>query len=331
MDSAQANGFVPPELKLSSGFEWDQTYDELLEQIAVTNIVDADWSILRDMIKYKVSENIGDYLRLGPPWPLQPAEAYNARDAANSVLDSFTGPPFTVQRLSELALRPREHYTSLPKYLRALNRVLSVSSERSAFNEDDTTEPFASTSAITLDTVAATGSGSIVQSPMIATRRPPAGTNATGSPKSSPSVVPLLSPIPWLQHREDDSDNASVTSMDLNGTVQPSVTGSNDVSPTRTRFSTAPVINDMTIDRAEPQRTTETHTPTGGLVDEVDPGSGGAEVVEPVELTSASMQGERVSSPGAEATSLRERFVRASSPKTEMPLDPEATDQTGQS
>ncbi|MCJ1288295.1 hypothetical protein MMC26_007650 [Xylographa opegraphella] len=42
-------------------------------------------------------------------------------------------PPYTVQRLAELILRPRSHYRTLPSYLRALDRVLSVSSTADTF------------------------------------------------------------------------------------------------------------------------------------------------------------------------------------------------------
>ncbi|MCJ1378837.1 hypothetical protein MMC17_001936 [Xylographa soralifera] len=42
-------------------------------------------------------------------------------------------PPYTLQRLAELVLRPSSHYRTLPSYLRALDRVLSVSSTADAF------------------------------------------------------------------------------------------------------------------------------------------------------------------------------------------------------
>lgn len=42
-------------------------------------------------------------------------------------------PPYTVQRLAELVLYPRRHYRFLPAYLRALDRIVSVSSPVSDF------------------------------------------------------------------------------------------------------------------------------------------------------------------------------------------------------
>ncbi|BFZ64041.1 hypothetical protein YB2330_005179 [Saitoella coloradoensis] len=50
-----------------------------------------------------------------------------------SVIQRFTGPPFTVQRIAELIARPREHYSDIGKYLRALERNLSVTSAIDAF------------------------------------------------------------------------------------------------------------------------------------------------------------------------------------------------------
>jgi hypothetical protein len=64
---------------------------------------------------------------------------------------------------------------------------------------------------------------------------------------------------------------------------------------------------------------TETKTPTGGVVDEVDPGSGTAEVVEPVSITSTALTSGAGGGGGTTKASLAERFVRASSPRVEVP------------
>ncbi|KAL9125509.1 MAG: hypothetical protein Q9217_005296 [Psora testacea] len=42
-------------------------------------------------------------------------------------------PPYTAQRLSELLLQPKRHYRTLPSYLRAIDRVVSVASSLSDF------------------------------------------------------------------------------------------------------------------------------------------------------------------------------------------------------
>ncbi|KAK5171037.1 uncharacterized protein LTR77_004181 [Saxophila tyrrhenica] len=47
--------------------------------------------------------------------------------------DFAHSPPYTIQRLAELALYPKKHYRFLPAYLRALDRIVSVSSPASDF------------------------------------------------------------------------------------------------------------------------------------------------------------------------------------------------------
>lgn len=42
-------------------------------------------------------------------------------------------PPHTIQRLAELILRPTAHYRTLPAYLRAVDRVVSVTSSADVF------------------------------------------------------------------------------------------------------------------------------------------------------------------------------------------------------
>lgn len=278
-------------------------------------------------------------------------------------------PPFTIQRLCELTLAPRQHYSSLPKWLRALDRVLAVSSPRHAFTETDPSEPLplppaydqsaASTSSTTLDDLA---NG-------VATRRPaareetpaPPPASAPGTPLSGPNA-PLLSPIPWLV-RDKDKDKANGTlpdpdAMDLSdgGTSGPAPHGPSS-SPTSHRppsaFSLSPPSqpsahlgpappggHHLTNNSSPPKPSApgpggagqgqgSTATPTGGLVDEVDPGSGTGEVAEPVALThcaSVGGGGGGAGSPGLvggkvdelrEAESLSRRFVRASSPRVE--------------
>lgn len=44
-----------------------------------------------------------------------------------------TAPPHTAQRLAELLLHPTNHYKTLPSYLRALDRIVSVASPASVF------------------------------------------------------------------------------------------------------------------------------------------------------------------------------------------------------
>ncbi|KAL9119063.1 MAG: hypothetical protein Q9187_004383 [Circinaria calcarea] len=64
-----------------------------------------------------------------PPGTL-PSQLLSLFSSIQSTLQtSFsTAPPHTIQRLAELIIRPSDHYRTLPSYLRAIDRVISVSS-----------------------------------------------------------------------------------------------------------------------------------------------------------------------------------------------------------
>ncbi|KAF2170098.1 hypothetical protein M409DRAFT_64461 [Zasmidium cellare ATCC 36951] len=64
-----------------------------------------------------------------------PPELLSLYESSTRILeyDFAQSPPYTIQRLAELVLRPRKHYRFLPAYLRALDRIVSVSSPVSDF------------------------------------------------------------------------------------------------------------------------------------------------------------------------------------------------------
>ncbi|KAI5847298.1 hypothetical protein DFP73DRAFT_593146 [Morchella snyderi] len=101
-----------------------------------------------------------------------------------------TAPPYTIQRLAELLRSPTAHYRSLTKYLRALTRVLSVSSPSTVFPlEDAATAPNPNGAAFML-----------------------------GSDESLGGA--LLSPIPWLTPTTLSDETAVVSQGELMRTEQ---------------------------------------------------------------------------------------------------------------
>lgn len=206
---------------------------------------------------------------------------------------------------------------------------MSVSSERSAFTEEDDPTSFsygpASTSASTLDETPPAlpvdnGSPSVMPggggngTPMPPTRRPSIGSGS----RPVPVPAPLLSPIPWLVNKKEYSDDESVDSMDLSKGKGASM------SPTADRRLSLPSSPTPPSNSHHPIPHGDHSTPTGGLVDELDPGTGGAETIEPVALTHSATVGIAPGSPlrdqEGETTSLRERFVRASSPRKDSEM-----------
>ena len=119
--------------------------------------------------------------------PLQAALAPEVLAIITSINDTLnttfsTAPPHTIQRLAELLRRPNEHYRSLSKFLRAIQRVISVSS---------TVDQFPLPSAVELQS--------------------PGMLNILGSDESLGGA--LLTPISWLQNDALSSDTESDTRM----------------------------------------------------------------------------------------------------------------------
>ncbi|KAF4319556.1 hypothetical protein BBO99_00004640 [Phytophthora kernoviae] len=56
------------------------------------------------------------------------AGSKSRRASVTQLLQTFEGPPFTLQRLTEIILEPHRSYRSLPKLLNALEKLLAVSS-----------------------------------------------------------------------------------------------------------------------------------------------------------------------------------------------------------
>lgn len=118
--------------------------------------------------------------------PSQPALAPEILAMIASINDTLnmtfsTAPPHTVQRLAELLQRPNEHYRSLSKFLRAIQRVISVSS---------TVDQFPLPSAVESQS--------------------PGMLNILGSDESLGGA--LLTPISWLQN-DHSSDTETDTRM----------------------------------------------------------------------------------------------------------------------
>ena len=89
-------------------------------------------------------------------------------------------PPYTIQRLAELVLYPRRYYRTLPAYLRALDRTISVSSTSEVF-------PLPSSA---LDVVNSSSNGGHVTGGFLAAAGPEGAEEFNGA---------ALTRIPWLR------------------------------------------------------------------------------------------------------------------------------------
>ncbi|KXN82580.1 Serine/threonine-protein phosphatase 4 regulatory subunit 2, partial [Leucoagaricus sp. SymC.cos] len=177
-----------------------------------------EWSLIRDAVKHKIEGNIKLFLTttkpsLPPPhftqvatpngglkiapFPphrtlrvhlnekpisfMKPEEAEDAKKYIFEQLDSFDSVPFSVQRLCELCVKPRDHYNSVGKYLRAVEKSILVTSTRDSFP------------------------------PLTEEEKDSFGRSATmlGSTRQSAPATPLFSPIPFLHEDARRSQSAS--------------------------------------------------------------------------------------------------------------------------
>ncbi|KAJ5374828.1 Protein phosphatase 4 core regulatory subunit R2 [Penicillium concentricum] len=118
--------------------------------------------------------------------------------AIRSSIKSFfeDKPPHTIQRLAELVLYPTKHYRTLPAYLRAVDRVVSVTSSADIF-------PFQ-----TPGLTNAQANGLVLPGNSSGVYIAPDFAHGLGSDESLGGA--LLTPIPWLT-------NASFEGEDTNG------------------------------------------------------------------------------------------------------------------
>ncbi|KAK8245783.1 hypothetical protein IWZ00DRAFT_510969 [Phyllosticta capitalensis] len=131
----------------------------------------------------------GDAQTMGPPSPSRLPPEIN--ELYTSIVFNLNRnfpqhPPHTLQRLAELVLSPKAHYRFLPPYLRALDRVVTVSSTTTVFPLPQAIVP---------------SSGSTILNgvtPGTANMSPPSrgSTSTLGSDDSLGGA--LLTPIPWL-------------------------------------------------------------------------------------------------------------------------------------
>jgi len=101
-------------------------------------------------------------------------------------------PPHTIQRFSELILRPTAHYRTLPAYLRAVDRVISVTSDAGIF-------PFT-----TPANTSTQPNGFVQPSNSAGTYLAPDYAHSLGSDESLGGA--LLTPIPWLTNTSFTSE-----------------------------------------------------------------------------------------------------------------------------
>ncbi|KAL4881577.1 hypothetical protein BJY04DRAFT_188375 [Aspergillus karnatakaensis] len=133
-------------------------------------------------------------------------------------------PPHTIQRLSELILRPNAHYRTLPAYLRALDRVVSVTSSADIF-------PLPMQSVAATAQPQANGTLNGTENAFIVSD------TTFGSDESLGGA--LLTPIPWLNNASASSPGPEGSALD-DASITTTASASNSAETLQNQLLTQP-------------------------------------------------------------------------------------------
>jgi len=109
-----------------------QCLDEYLGYVAKTGNALFAWPKVKPLFKRKLELIIQEFQETSPTdnLPLQPnVDVFHFDQMKERIfeqLESYTGIPFTVQRLCELIVQPRKHYKRTDKFMRGLEKIMLV-------------------------------------------------------------------------------------------------------------------------------------------------------------------------------------------------------------
>ncbi|KAJ2917201.1 hypothetical protein MD484_g3177, partial [Candolleomyces efflorescens] len=228
---------------------------------------------------------------------MNPEQVKDAVQAIFEQLDSFDGPPFTIQRLCELLLEPQKQYKSVGKYLRAVEKSILVTSTFDSFPQD-----------------ASSSNAPSNGRPAVPSTQPLVFTS-----RSRPST-PLFSPIPFLHEdariARSRSRSISPTRLDDAASVreatQPPPSPPPDSEPGTPLLLSAELPSKPDEKSAGVVKQEDLEAPIGiGLVDELDDPSPGHMSEAPTPLTTIAAAEKNKGKPLF--GSLQDRFVKSES------------------
>ncbi|EDO48233.1 predicted protein [Nematostella vectensis] len=119
-----------------------QELEQLLTNIAQTGRILYPWNNLKPVFMYKMDRVMRDFFESSPSRnstssePTHVADFEVMRQRLLDCLDSFTSPPFTIQRLCELMVEPKRHYKNSEKFMRGIEKNVLVVSSLADENEE---------------------------------------------------------------------------------------------------------------------------------------------------------------------------------------------------
>ena len=109
-----------------------KSLEDYLVFVAKTGNTVFPWNKIKPLIKSKLDVVIREFNESCPAENLPKMPNVDAfkfgemKERIQEQLDSYTGTPFTVQRLCELLVQPKRHYKRTDKFMRGLEKVMLV-------------------------------------------------------------------------------------------------------------------------------------------------------------------------------------------------------------
>ena len=107
----------------------------MIAETALTGLIRYPWHLLTPILHRLLDTALDSFTadlapdEAGPPRPMPAGGTLDdARASLHTLLDEFSSPPFTIQRLCELVLEPTKQYTRADKLVLAIERLLIVTS-----------------------------------------------------------------------------------------------------------------------------------------------------------------------------------------------------------
>ncbi|XP_065066842.1 serine/threonine-protein phosphatase 4 regulatory subunit 2-like [Rhopilema esculentum] len=120
-------GFIKQEKKVVT-----QELREIIRGIAKNGRYIYQWEYLKPLYAHELEQVMDHFIENFPPKSASGVdidkvnELKNERSSILKIFNNFSSAPFTIQRVSELLIQPRKHYKTCAKFLRGLNKNLSV-------------------------------------------------------------------------------------------------------------------------------------------------------------------------------------------------------------
>jgi len=122
--------------------EIPELLEKYLDHVAESGDIVFKWEQIRSFLKKKIEKTVNEfnanhpYTQINQP-NVKPFDFEEVKYNILNGIDSFTGPPFTIQRICELLVEPYRHYKRADKFMKGLEKNVMVISEEKDSNTNN--------------------------------------------------------------------------------------------------------------------------------------------------------------------------------------------------